>query len=72
MKKWLIFGDVEYRDPLPVTEGGLLAHLGFMLLEGYVWPPSVQQYVSAVSRFDELQGLESHARTRLVSAMIQS
>ena len=42
-----------------------------MFLEGRVGPSLVRKFVSAVSCFHELQGLESPTRTPLVSAMIQ-
>lgn len=72
VKTWLLFCDEEDRDQLPVTEGGVLAYLWYLFLEGRIGPSSVRQYVSAVSRFHVLQGLESPTRTLPVRAMIQA
>lgn len=67
-----MFWAEEDREPLPATEGDVLAYLWYMFLERRVEPASVRQYVSAVSRFHELQGLESPTRTPLVSAVMQA
>lgn len=68
----LMFRNEEDRDALPAMEGYVLDDLGFMFFEERVGPSSVRQYVSAVSRFHKLEGLESPTRTPLVNAMIQA
>lgn len=70
VNKWLLFCDEDGRDPLPATEGDVLAYLGYLYLEGRIGPTSVRQYLSAVTRFHETQGLEAPTRTPLVAAMV--
>lgn len=48
--RWIQFFDEDMRQPLPATEGDVLAFIGYLSLEGRVSGTFLPQYVSAVSR----------------------
>ena len=66
------FCDEEGREPLPASEGDVLAYVGYLSLEGRVGPSSARQYVSAVSRYHVDAGYNSPTHTGMVSRLLKA
>ncbi|PXF43355.1 hypothetical protein BWQ96_06918 [Gracilariopsis chorda] len=72
LHKWLFFFDEEGRPALPAGEGEFMAYVGYLSLEGRVWPTSARHYVTTVSRYHEDAGYDSPTKTRLVLRLLKA
>jgi integrase len=71
-RKWVGFCEQYERSIFPASEGDVLAYIVFLSLEGRVSAVSLPQYLSAVSRYHELAGVESPTKTALVRSLVQA
>jgi hypothetical protein len=65
-RKWAGFCEQDDRSAFPASEGGVLAYIGFLRLEGRVSAASLPQNLLAVSQYHELAGVASPTKTELV------
>lgn len=70
LKRWLAFCDEDGRDPIPATEGDVMAYVGFLSLEGRIASVSLPHYLSAISRFHESQFLPSPTKTPMIRGLV--
>lgn len=68
--KFDLFCEEDDRVPFPADEGAVLAYIGYLRQEGRVSASSLPQYISAISRYHVLAGLESPTRTPLIAALM--
>lgn len=66
------FLDEDDRSALPAEDGGILAYIGILSLEGRVSSQSLPQYISAVSRYHVLHHMTSPTTTQLVRALVKA
>lgn len=60
------------RFPLPASVGDVVAYIGYLSLEGTLSPRSLPQYVSAVSIYHQLYGLDSPTNHVLIPSLIRA
>lgn len=72
LPRWLRFCDEDIMNPLPATEGDVMAYIGYLSIDGSVSPESLPQYLSAVSRYQELHFLPSPIKSPMVKALVRA
>lgn len=65
IKKWFAFCDEDERPLLAAKEADVLAYIGYLHLDG---PTSVAQYVTAISRYNEVLNFASPTHTPMAFA----